>query len=82
MKTQELLETILESILYYPEEIEITSSKDNMGILYSIKVKKEEIGLLIGKGGATFKGIREVVRIAGRKNKESIHLKIVEEDNR
>ena len=61
-----------------PDEVEVTRSVDEMGVLITLKVSKEDMGRIIGKNGQTAKAIRVLLRIIGSKNNAQVNLKIVE----
>ena len=54
-----------------------------MGVLLSVKVDPEDMGLLIGRQGSTAKAIRTLARIIGMRNNARVNLRIEEpEDGR
>jgi len=59
-----------------PEAVIIEHKVDEMGTLYTLKVKASEIGLVVGKLGATANALRTLLRAIGSKEKESAHLRI------
>ena len=79
MVTQELLEIIIKSLVYYPDEVEITRTTDDMGVLFTIKVNPTETGLIIGREGVVAKAIRIIVKSVGRKFKENVNIRITDQ---
>ena len=77
--TLELLENIVKSLVYFPGEVEITRTTDDMGVLFTIKVNPTETGLIIGREGAVAKAIRIIVKSVGRKFKENVNIRIVDQ---
>lgn len=73
---QELLITILKSLVNNPDDISVSRSVDDMGVLLRVKLNKSDAGLVIGKGGQTASSIRYLIRIIGLKNKEKVSIKI------
>lgn len=69
---------IVKQIVQFPDKVEIERTVDEMGVLLTLKVDKEDMGKLIGKGGQTAKAIRTLLRIIGSKNNARVNLKIVE----
>ncbi len=49
-----------------------------MGVLLSVKVDPSDMGILIGRQGATAKAIRLLARIVGMKNNARVNLRIIE----
>ena len=69
---------IVKAIVENPDAVEVERTVDEMGVLISLKVDKEDMGKLIGKNGQTAKSIRTLLRIIGSKNNARVNLKIVE----
>ena len=78
MTPEQLLETILKSIINYPDDIQIDRSVDELGVLLEVKLNKEDVGLAIGVGGKTMNSIRHIVKMVGRRNKETIGIKVID----
>ncbi len=65
-----------------PDDIEVTRTVDEMGVLITLKVAKDDMGRIIGKSGQTAKAIRILLRVIGSKNNARVNLKIVEPDGK
>ncbi len=74
----EFVEFIVKAIVDNPDSIEIERTVDEMGVLITLKVEKEDMGKIIGKSGQTAKSIRTLLRIIGSKHNARVNLKIVE----
>lgn len=82
-KDKEFLETVIKSLVNHPEDVVIDRKVDEMGVLLSLKVHPEDMGIIIGKQGSVARAIRTLVRIVGLKNHARVNLKIEEpEKNR
>jgi len=75
---QEFLEYIVKSLVNHKEDVKITRKVDEMGVLLSLKVHPDDMGQIIGKGGATVRAIRSLVRLVGARNHARVNLKIEE----
>jgi len=75
-----LLEYILIHLVQYPEDVKIEETEDDKGFLYTIHVNAEDIGRVIGKGGAVIHSIRNIGRI--RAIKEGIRARITIDDGK
>lgn len=75
---QEFLEYIVKSLVDHPEDVKVDRKVDEMGVLLSLKVNPEDMGQIIGRGGATARSIRSLVRIVGLRNHARVNLKIEE----
>ena len=74
----EFVEYVVKQIVESPEEVEVTRDVDEMGVLLTLKVAKDDMGKIIGKSGQTAKALRTLLRIVGSKNDARVNLKIVE----
>jgi len=75
---QEFLEFVVKSLVDHPEDVKIDRKVDEMGVLLTLKVNKDDMGQLIGKQGSTIRAIRTLLRIIGLKNHARVNLKIEE----
>lgn len=72
------LRYVLESIVEDKDQLDITSTVDDLGVLHTVKVSDRDMGKLIGKAGQTVKALRTLLRIIGGNAKQRINLKILE----
>lgn len=75
---KDFLEFVIKSIVNHPDDVEVTRAVDEMGVLLTLKVHREDMGQVIGRQGATAKAIRSILRVIGLKNSARINLKIEE----
>jgi uncharacterized protein len=75
---RDFVEFIVKQIVEKPDEVVVERTVDEMGVLITLKVAKEDMGKIIGKDGQTAKAIRILLRIIGSKNNSRVNLKIVE----
>lgn len=75
-----LLEYILIHLVQYPEDVNVEEVEDERGFLYIIHVNPEDIGRVIGKGGAVIHSIRNIGKI--RAIKEGIRARITIDDGK
>src|SRR3989338_3174089 len=76
----QFVEYIVKQLVNDPSNVEVSRSVDELGVLITLKVSKEDMGRVIGKNGQTAKAIRILLRIIGSKNNARVNLKIVEPD--
>lgn len=69
-----LLQTILEPMLDYPEELVITSDEMPHKISYKISVHESDVGRIIGRGGRFIKALRIVVSNANRDSSKKVFV--------
>lgn len=75
---KEFIEYIVKSLVTHPEEVVVERKIDEMGVLLTLKVNQEDMGLVIGKRGSTARAIRTLARIIGLKNHAHVNFKIAE----
>jgi len=75
---QDFLEFLIKSLVDHPDDVVVTRSVDEMGVLLTLKVHPEDMGQIIGRNGSTARAIRNLVRIIGLKNHARVNLKIEE----
>jgi hypothetical protein len=77
-KDKDFIEFVVKNIVDYPDEVVIDRAIDDLGVLVTLKVAKDDMGKIIGKGGQTAKAMRVLLRLIGSKNGERVNLKILE----
>jgi predicted RNA-binding protein YlqC (UPF0109 family) len=77
-KDQEFVEFIIKAIVNNPDAVKVNRTVDELGVLLSVKVSREDMGLLIGRSGSTAKAVRTLARIVGMRNNARVNLKIEE----
>lgn len=77
---RDFVEYIVKQIVLHPDDVEVVRTVDEMGVLITLKVNKEDMGKIIGKSGQTAKSLRILLRVIGSKNNARVNLKIVEPD--
>ncbi len=75
---QEFLEYLIKSIVENPDKVVVDRKVDEMGVLLSLKVAPQDMGLIVGRQGSTANAIRTLLRIVGIRNNARVNLKIEE----
>lgn len=75
---QEFLEFVAKALVDNSDAVEVSRKVDEMGVLLTIKVHKDDVGKLIGRQGNTAKALRTLLRVVGMKNHARVNLKIDE----
>lgn len=75
---QQFLEYVVKGLVDHPEDIKITRTVDEMGVLLTLIVHKDDMGKVVGRQGATAKAIRTLLRVVGMKHEARVNLKINE----
>src|SRR6185503_4523297 len=77
-RDQQFLEYVIKALVDNPNDVKINRVVDEMGVLLTLSVNKDDMGKVIGRSGATAKAIRTVLRVVGMKNDARVNLKIEE----
>ena len=78
---QEFLDFILRQLIDYPEEMVLTRHEGNKRTTFELRLRKSDIGKVIGKHGQTIIAIRNLLAAAAARHGERAYLEIVEEEN-
>lgn len=74
----QFLEYVVKALVNHPEDVKITRTVDEMGVLMTLDVNPDDMGKIIGRSGNTAKAIRILLRVVGMKHNARINLKINE----
>ncbi|MCX4268404.1 MAG: KH domain-containing protein [Lachnospiraceae bacterium] len=75
---KELVEIIAKALVDYPDEVVVTETENEKGILLELRVASADMGKVIGKQGRIAKAIRSVVKAAATKDDKKITVEIVQ----
>lgn len=75
---QQFLEYVVKALVDNPQDVKINRTIDEMGVLLTLTVNKDDMGKVIGRSGATAKAIRTILRVVGMKHDARVNLKIEE----
>ena len=75
---RDFVEYIVKQMVDHPEDVVVTRTVDDMGVLITLFVNKEDMGKIIGKSGQTAKSLRVLLRMVGSRANERVNLKIAE----
>lgn len=70
---------LIRQIVDNPDQVTISEAEGETGsILLTVKVGREDMGKVIGKGGKTIQAIRDVVKILALKKMRHVELELAE----
>lgn len=78
MKEVEFLQYVVENLVNHPGDIQIECTDDELGTLLTLRVNKEDMGIIIGKSGNTINALRSVLRLLGMKLDKKLNLKVLD----
>ncbi len=77
-KDQDFLEFVVKALVDNPDDVRVNRTVDEMGVLLTLDVNKDDMGKIIGRAGNTAKAIRTLLRVVGMKYDARVNLKINE----
>ena len=75
---QEFLEFAVKALVDNPEDVKVERKIDEMGVLITLDVNPQDMGMVIGREGQTAKALRTILRVIGARNNARVNLKINE----
>ncbi len=75
---QDFLESTVKMLVDNPDKVKVERKIDEMGVLITLEVDPKDMGMVIGREGATAKALRTILRVIGARNNARVNLKIVE----
>ena len=76
---EEILKTIIESLVENKEEVVITRIDDERGVLLKVKVAQSDMGKVIGKQGKVAKAIRTIMKSVTSNEQKNVGVVFEEE---
>ena len=80
-KDQEFVDNVARALVNKPDAVKTERTVDEMGVLITLHVDKDDMGYIIGRSGQTARAFRTLLRIVGAKNNARVNLKIYEPDD-
>jgi uncharacterized protein len=77
-RDQEFVEFVVKALVDSPDAVKAERTIDERGVLITLDVDSKDMGMVIGREGATAKAIRTLLRVVGAKNNARVNLKINE----
>ena len=75
---RDFVEFVVKQIVNNPDAVKVERKIDEMGVLITLDVDPKDMGMVIGREGATAKALRTLLRVIGAKNNARVNLKINE----
>ncbi len=75
---KELIEFISLSIVDDPTQVQVTEVRGRSGVNLILKVSKEDMGRVIGKGGKVANAMRTLLRVAAAREGKRANLEVVD----
>ena len=74
---QETLETIIKSLLEYPEQVTVKEVAGEKSIVFEVKVADTDMGKVIGREGKIAAAIRTVMKALAAKEQKRVSVEFI-----
>lgn len=75
---KDLIQYIAEALVDNQEEVKVSMVEGDTSVILELRVSKDDVGKVIGKGGQTAKALRKILSAAATKHKKKSLLQIIE----
>jgi predicted RNA-binding protein YlqC (UPF0109 family) len=75
---KELVKFIAQSLVDDPTKVEVNEVEDSGNVRIELRVAKEDMGRIIGKGGRVANSIRVLLRVAAAREGKRVTLDVLE----
>ena len=75
---KELLEAIVKPLVQFPDEVNVTLTEREDGVLLELRVAASDMGKVIGRQGRIAKEIRTIIKTVAQRTGEKVTVEIVE----
>lgn len=74
----QFVEEVVKMLVDNPNDVKVDRKVDEMGVLITLDVHPDDMGMVIGREGSTAKALRTLLRVVGARNNARVNLKINE----
>ncbi len=78
MNEKDFLTYIIENIVSNKEAVNIERTEDELWVLLTLSVDKEDMWVIIWKSGNTINSIRTIMRVFWSKNDKKVNVKVLD----
>lgn len=78
---KELVEYIAQALVDDPSKVEVKEVEEGSQVRIELKVAKDDMGRIIGKGGRVANSIRILLRVAAAREGKRVTLDVIEPSN-
>lgn len=73
----DVLAVMIESIVDDPSAVSISEVPSSKGVLFEVRVGREDVGKIIGKQGRIANAVRTIAKAAGAKSKQRVMVNVL-----
>lgn len=77
-RLSDLLLFVVKEMVERPDEVSVTAEEREDDIVFQLRVSKDDMGRVIGRGGRTAKDLRTIMRSAAHDSPKKIMVDIVD----
>ena len=74
---KETLETIIKSLVEFPEQVSITEASAEKSVIFEVKVADSDMGKIIGREGKIAAAIRTVIKALAAKEQKKVTIEFL-----
>jgi len=74
---KEVLETIIKSLVEFPEQVNVTEASAEKSIIFEVKVADTDMGKVIGREGKIASAIRVVMKALAAKEQKKVSVEFI-----
>ena len=74
---KETLETIIKSLVEFPEQVSITEASAEKSVIFEVKVADTDMGKIIGREGKIAAAIRTVMKSLAAKEQKKVTVEFI-----
>lgn len=76
----QILQIILTNLVTVPEDVKIQREIDELGVLISVTVNSQDMGIVIGRSGGMANALKTLIKAVGKAHKMNVRVHFLEAD--
>ncbi len=74
---KETLETIIKSLVEFPEQVSVTEAAGERSVVFEVKVAETDMGKIIGREGKIASSIRVIMKALAAKEQKKVSVEFI-----
>lgn len=74
---KETLETIIKSLVEFPEQVSVTEASTEKSVIFEVKVADTDMGKVIGREGKIAAAIRTIMKALASKEQKKVNVEFI-----
>lgn len=75
---KEFLEVIVRGLVDHPEDVEIEEERRGRRIVYNVRLREDDRGHVIGRGGSTATALRTLANAVAGRQRQEVQIEILD----